>query len=757
MSSSKPNTPEHTELPHPDLDDQDEFQPAGPQEFRKRRREIFLVLVVSLMFVLLTWFEIRLFATSQQLPFVHSIFFFGLVNFNIILLLLLLFMIFRNVVKVFVERRSRVFGSSLKAKLIAAFVSFSVIPTLLMFVISVFYINSSFDKWFSAKMAGVLKSSIEVTNAYYFNAKKRNYHFAHQIATSVRPLKSQTDIKKRMDTLLKEFSIDSVEYYPSLFGKRIVVTAEDENLPQVPAVSLEFLQKGIKLQAEASVIHQFGDGNLVRVIVPVQEGAEKGAVVVSSFLPLSLISKMNDISTAYDEFRDINPLEYPLKSIYLYILVLMTFVILLAATWFGFYMAKQLSIPLVQLGRATRRVAGGDYTPLDIRSGSEEISDLITSFNQMTGNLESSLNEIDQHTRYIEVVLKNVSAGIVSVDKAGVVTTINRHAAQLLKIEPEKYIGKPVRELLTLEYFRTFADLLKTMQDHKIESIQKEFRLNIQGEALPLQMTLSMLKNEKGEDIGKILVFVDMTPIERAQRAAAWTEVARRIAHEIKNPLTPIKLSAERLQRKFGSTITDPAFEECTTMIVKQVDGLKNLVNEFSNFARLPQARPVVGSLNAVVDESLKLYRQAHSGIEFKFVPDLELPEFKFDPDQIKRVLVNLVDNAVSAVVKEPQPRVEIVTRYDKEIKTVRLTVCDNGEGIPAADRNRIFEPYYSTKEGGTGLGLAIVKRIIEDHNGFIRAMANEPQGVKMVIELPVNEVGAWKPAESDPSQGSKV
>lgn len=727
----------------------DEFGPSGIQEMKKRRREIVLVFVVSFLFVLLTWFEIRLFATSQQLPFVHSIFFFGLVNFNIILLLLLLFMIFRNVVKVFVERQGRVFGSSLKGKLIAAFVAFSFIPTVLMFIISVFYINSSFDKWFSAKMAGVLKSSIEVTNAYYFNAKKKNYHFAHQISESIRPLKSQNDIKNRVEKLRKDFSLDAVEYYPSLFGRRVVVSAEDDTVPTVPAVSLEFLQKGIKSQAEASIIHQFGDGNLVRVIVPVEEGKDKGAIVVSSFLPLSLISKMNDISTAYDEFRDINPLEYPLKSIYLYILVLMTFVILLAATWFGFYLAKQLAVPIVQLGRATRRVAGGDYTPLQIQSGSEEINDLIKSFNQMTVTLEKTLEELDQHARYTDTVLKNVSAGVISVDENGKVTTINRHAAQLLRIDAERYIGHSVKDLLTLEYFRTFAELQKSMLDHKIESIQKELRLNVHGEAIPLQMTLSQLKDEKGEDIGKILVFDDMTPIVNAQRAAAWTEVARRIAHEIKNPLTPIKLSAERLQRKFGASITDPAFSECTTMIVKQVDGLKNLVNEFSNFARLPQARPVVANLNSVVQESLGLYRQAHAHIDFPFNADADLPDFKFDPDQIKRVLVNLIDNSVSAVAKESQPSVQIATRYDKDIKTLRLTISDNGEGIPAADRSRIFEPYYSTKEGGTGLGLAIVKRIIEDHNGFIRAIANEPRGTKMVIELPVNEIGAWKPSES--------
>jgi two-component system nitrogen regulation sensor histidine kinase NtrY len=223
--------------------------------------------------------------------------------------------------------------------------------------------------------------------------------------------------------------------------------------------------------------------------------------------------------------------------------------------------------------------------------------------------------------------------------------------------------------------------------------------------------------------------------------------VARRIAHEIKNPLTPIKLSAERLQRKFGVSISDPAFSECTTMIVRQVDGLKNLVNEFSNFARLPQAKLVVGNLNSVIDEALGLFRQAHTQIRFEFDGDAELPEFKFDPDQMKRVLVNLVDNAVAAVAKEKNASIKVMTRYDRDVKTVRLTIADNGSGIPAADRNRIFEPYFTTKESGTGLGLAIVKRIIEDHNGFIRATANEPHGVKMVIKMPVNEVGAWKPA----------
>lgn len=724
----------------------------GPGEVKKRRREMLFVVVISFLFLLLTWFQIRLFGISQELPFVHSIFFFGLVNFNIILLLLLLFLIFRNVVKVFVERRGKIIGSSLKAKLIAAFVAFSFIPTALMFLISVFYINSSFDKWFSVKMAGVLKSSLEVTNAYYFNAKKRNYHFANEVAKQVVRLSSDKQIKERLKEARQIFSLDAVEFYPSLFDERIMAVSEDQNIARLPTLSLEFLQKGIKNRVEASTIHQFGEGNLVRVIVPVDENSNRGAIVVSSYVPLSLISKMNDISAAYEDFRDVNPLEYPLKSIYTIILFFMTLVILLAATWFGFYLAKQLSIPLVMVGRATRRVADGDYSEVTVQSGSEEIVELVKSFNLMTSNLakserevseaqehlEITLENLDKHSRYVEVVLANVSTGVLSVDHEGLITTLNRKASQLLNVDPTQFVGRPVKELFSRENYKMILDILSVMQERGLDSMQKEVSIMVSGQAIPLQVTLSSLRDDRGLEVGRILVFDDLTPIVNAQRAAAWTEVARRIAHEIKNPLTPIKLSAERLQRKFGSQVADGAFSECTTMIIKQTDELRRLVNEFSQFARLPEARKVTASLNQVIEEALVLYRSGHSQHKISFSGDAAIPEFKLDPDQIKRVVGNLVDNAIHAVGSGEKARVELETRYDKSLKLVTLIISDNGEGIAPENRQRVFEPYYSTKDGGTGLGLPIVKRIIEDHDGFIRALENEPKGTKMVIELPV-------------------
>ncbi len=733
-------------------DQEIELSASGPGEFKKRRREMLFVVLISFLFLLLTWFQIRLFGISQELPFVHSIFFFGLVNFNIILLLLLLFLIFRNVVKVFVERRGRIIGSSLKAKLIAAFVAFSFIPTALMFLISVFYINSSFDKWFSVKMAGVLKGSLEVTNAYYFNAKKRNYHFANEVAKQIHNLSSSRQIKERLKELRETFSLDAVEYYPSLFADRITSVSSEQTISRLPTLSLEFLQKGIKNRTEASTIHQFGEGNLVRVIVPVDEKLDRGAVVVSSYVPLSLISKMNDISSAYEDFRDVNPLEYPLKSIYTIILFFMTLVILLAATWFGFYLAKQLSIPLVMVGRATRRVAEGDYSEVQVQSGSEEIAELVKSFNLMTLNLAKSEKEVDEaqenleimienlnkHSRYVEVVLANVSTGVISVDHEGFITTLNRKASQLLNVQPENFLGRPAKELFSRENYKTILDLIKVMKERGLDSLQKEISITVSGQTVPLQVTLSTLRDEKSLEVGRILVFDDLTPIVNAQRAAAWTEVARRIAHEIKNPLTPIKLSAERLQRKFGNQLADAAFSECTSMIIKQTDELRRLVNEFSQFARLPEARKVMASLNQTIEEALVLYRSAHSQHRIEFISDSKLPDFKIDPEQIKRVVGNLVDNAIHAVTPGEKAHIRLETHFNSRLKLVTLSISDNGQGIAPEDRQRVFEPYYSTKDGGTGLGLPIVKRIVEDHDGFIRALENEPKGTKMVIELPV-------------------
>lgn len=713
-------------------------------ELKKRKREILSIFALSILLAFLIGVEVYIFRSGQNLPSSYVLFFIGLVNINLILVLLLLFLIFRNVVKVFIERRGKVFGSSLKSKLIASFVSFSVIPTLLVFTISVFYLNSSFEKWFSQRMLSVLRNASEVIDTFIANEKKRGYEYAR---LSIRQMDHTPDAQRlrKLEQLRIQYKLDAVEYYDNLLAERIVTQDPDLNSDVVPALNFEFLQRGLVTHDEASTIQIFGDYNLLRLMVPVSKKTDSGVIVVTKFLNLTPGSKFDDIVGAYQEFHSNSLVEYPLKSIYFIMLIVMTLVILFAAVWFGFYLAKQLSIPLVQLGRATKRVAAGDYSTLEISSGSEEINSLIGNFNQMINNLSSSelelqqtLKNLNQYTRYVEIVLKNVSAGVISVDMSGLVTTMNRRAGELLQADPIEYIGKHVRTSMSEDNYKLFSGIVRSMQENNLITLQKEIRIQINQETIPLSIHISILKNELGQDIGRIMVFDDMTPIVNAQRAAAWTEVARRIAHEIKNPLTPIRLAAERISKKFGAQIQDPAFQDSIKMIVNQVDDMRILVNEFSQFARLPELKPIPAQMNDVIKSTLQIYIDNHPQVEFIATYDPTLPEFKFDPGQIKRVLVNLIENAIDAVHKETKPQVKVTTEYNARFRVLKVSIADNGVGIHQRDKGRIFEPYYSTKEKGTGLGLPIVKSIVEDHNGVIRALENEPQGTRMFIEIPV-------------------
>lgn len=724
-------------------------QTERSQELNKRKKEILFIFSISILLAFLIGVEVYIFRSGQNLPSSYVLFFIGLVNVNLILVLLLLFLIFRNVVKVFIERRGKIFGSSLKSKLIISFVSFSVVPTLLVFIISVFYLNSSFEKWCSQRMLSILRNASEVIDTFISNEKKRGYEYARLSSKELVnvPLPRR---QKQLERIQNQYRLDAIEYYEDVLKARMVAQDKDLNSEIVPALNVEFLQRGLINGDEASTIQIFGDYNLLRIMVPLDKNSRSGVIVVTKFLNLSPGSKFDDIVGAYQEFHSNSLVEYPLKSIYFIMLIVMTLVILFAAVWFGFYLAKQLSIPLVQLGRATKRVATGDYTRLEIESGSEEINSLIGSFNQMIGNLSSSelelqqtLRNLNQYTRYVEIVLKNVSAGIVSIDMAGQATTINRRACELLQLDPETSVGKHFRTLMSEENYKLFSSIVKSMQENHLVSIQKEVRLVVNEETIPLSIHISILKNEENEEIGRILVFDDMTPIVNAQRAAAWTEVARRIAHEIKNPLTPIRLSAERMAKKFGSQIQDPAFQDSIRMIVTQVDDMRKLVNEFSQFARLPQLKTIPGQMNVVLSETAQIYIESHTNIHFTMKLDPSLPEFKFDPDQMKRVFVNLIDNAIAAVQNEPTadapaPQIKIITEYITQHQLLKISINDNGVGIPQRDRARVFEPYFSTKEKGTGLGLPIVKSIIEDHSGVIRALDNSPQGTQMYIEMPV-------------------
>jgi two-component system nitrogen regulation sensor histidine kinase NtrY len=335
-------------------------------------------------------------------------------------------------------------------------------------------------------------------------------------------------------------------------------------------------------------------------------------------------------------------------------------------------------------------------------------------------------------------VLESVAAGVISLDKHGRVSTINRSAQLMLGVAAESVRGRTYRHVFSATHLDSIRELIKRMVHNRRESIEDQVQLVVGGQVLTLLVNISLLQDHDGHYLGMVLVFDDLTELMRAQKLAAWRDVAQGIAHEIKNPLTPIQLSAQRLRRKFRERAGDfsEVFDECTNTIITQVEGLKGLLDEFSRFARMPESNPTPTDLPQLLEEILHLYRSAHREVVVGLVCDPAIAKANLDGEQMKRALINLIENAIEAM--DGQGCVEIVTSLDARQQRVRIEVRDTGAGIPHQNRDKLFLPYFTTKKGGSGLGLAIVNRIVADHNGTISVRDNIPRGSIFNIELPV-------------------
>lgn len=744
--------------------------PLDSRESKKRRRERLAIIIGLVIFVALTFTEIRLSRLSAKLPLVNSIFFFGLLNVNICILIAIVWLVSRNIGKLFFERRNRVLGARLKTKLVVAFLAFSITPTVVLFIISSLYINSSFDKWFSIKIQNTLQSSLDITGTYYRNIEQTAMHFASHIASQIgRNKDSIVDpnwLRSYLDDQRELLALSAIEYYDGPLSPRTISrTQEPSRLPSsLHRLSLDLLDKAFSGET-TSIIQHVGTGDLIRCMAPVKNrfGKTIGVVAVSSYIGVSLVNKVDEIASVFDDYKDTNPLKYPIKTAYFVILIMITLVILFVAIWIGLFIARELTVPVERLVYGAAAVGSGN---LDIQiegGGSDEIGVLVESFNKMTADLKENRKRLSEaninlQNRKVELeaVLANVGTGVLVVNKQGVLTTLNRAASQLLRISSESALGRKYTDVLEpvagpLKEVIERAFLFQTSNGPQQPQAEiAQWTLGEDADSKSLAAIASPLRKED-ETWGVVAVIDDMTHLIKAQREVAWREVARRIAHEIKNPLTPIKLSAQRLQRRLShlkgkdSTILD----ECTTTIVQQTDELKEMVNEFSQFARLPETKPTPHQLNSVLQETLTLFSQAHPEIRFIASFEPRVPIFEFDRDQIKRVIVNLLDNSVAAIQADSQIRngeIRIESHFNEQLQMVVVTVSDNGPGMNEEIRSRVFEPYFSTKKGGTGLGLAIAKRIINDHNGFIRIQSSPGTGSQFFIELPTQGYYDLKP-----------
>jgi two-component system nitrogen regulation sensor histidine kinase NtrY len=716
-------------------------------ETRRRKRERTVGLVILCLLVAFVATEVHLLRLSSKLPFVNSIFFFGLMNLNLLLIMVLLFLVFRNGIKLVLDERRGKIGSRLKTRLVFCFTLFAIIPTILLFSISAFYIKSSFDKWFNLRVGETLQRSIDVVKNYYENTETSASHFARKIATQLNQWPQKEPLlASKLESARLEYGLDAVEYYKDPLSPRLIIAAKEKQ-HFIPPVAKETLMESFAGTNQCRVLG-LGSGELVRCGQYL--GPQRGVLFVDYFIPLSLASQLSEINVTYQDFKSDNPLNYPIKSTYFAILSMVTLLILFTASWTGFYVARRLTGPIESLVRGTTAVASGNLDYTISASGSDELSKLVDSFNQMVKQLKSNKKEIEishrslrqmtdesNHRRkYIEVLLESVDSGVVSIDKAGNISMINPAATQLLGVSATELIGKPYWEMIPQAQQEEYRDLLLSVYQ-TAKPVKREIQIqNKSKEWITLLVTLSVLRDENKEPLGIVAVFANVTEIQKMERMMAWREVAKRMAHEIKNPLTPIQLSVQRLRRRYLDKIQDDGtFDKGTQIILTEVESLKNLVSEFSNFDRMPEIQQSPQDLNLLALETVSLYRAAHEGIHFNLDLDDSLEIMKIDKGQIKRALINLFDNAVAAMAG--RGIITVATFHDKKPGIVSLKVSDTGCGIEEEAHSQLFEPYFSTKQGGTGLGLAIVHRIISDHGGFIRVIKNQPQGTQFLIEFP--------------------
>ena len=749
------------------------------KELTRRRRERWIILFTLILVVVLTYLETMVVELAGEQPLSSSILVFSLININTLLLLLVIFLVFRNLVKLILERRNRVLGARLRTKLVVVFVILTLVPTVLLSFAAFQFVDTSIEYWFSAKIEQSLFNALVTSESYSKQFEDSVAHFSQVLAKDISG-KGLDFIKpnKALSDLLEEhrarYDLAAVRVFNLRMEELAFVIQSGTHKSHLQGLHLDLVSRSMAQDKPQSQLKQAPTGDFAAAVHPVYKDAITtgsgqeanlpqvvGAVVAFELLPAESLAKIAGIRQGLEEYRQLKAFKQPIKTNQYITLSIVTLLIIFAATWFGFHLAKTITVPIKELADGTQRIAGGDYNFFIDREGQDEIGTLVNAFNRMTADLKTSKARLDEtqnemritnlelerRRRYMEVVLQNVAAGVISVDAKGRITTFNPSAERLFKVRANAVLGQSWQEILTGEHLDLAKGLSMGLMPGSRHTITKQVRLNIGGDYLALMVHLGYLQDEMGRDLGMVVVFEDLTDLEKAQRMAAWREVARRIAHEVKNPLTPIKLSAQRLVRRYLDKLPKDdteVFSECTGTIVHQVEELQRLVNEFSTFARLPSARLAPADLTEICEETLRLFKGAHPELSIELELEDPVPVFDLDREQISRVIINLLDNAVAATEEIEEPG-QIIVRlyYDEILKIVRLELEDNGVGVPSEHRLRLFEPYFSTKKGGTGLGLAIVSTIVADHNGYIRVQDNQPQGTRIIIEMPARGAGS--------------
>ena len=719
------------------------------------------VLVVALVAILVLADRTPRFSPDFLTEFVL----YGLTAADLTMLVALLFVLARNIVKLVVERRRALPFARFRAKLVTLLLAMTLVPSVLVLFVGSELIRTNIDRWFNAPMADILASANQIAGDYYHERQLLVSDHAARIARALAAVDlAQTDVKTVRDLLSPEITsqrLQMVEVYRvgasagALPGLESVLDVAAPTLPSgySRAAANRLAAQALAGSPDTRSIEAHGSsGDLLHgaAVIHARDGHATGVVVATDLLTGELAARSRSMTQAFESYNQLRVLRRPLTGLYLSFFLMVTLLILVSATWMGLYMAKRITRPVQMLAAAAREIGAGRLDQRIEPETNDEFGSLTEAFNSMAGELATTRRKVERSTvelerkhqevegrrRYIEMILERITTGVVSVDSLGAITTINSAAARLLSLD-RTVVGQPARTVFERADLQPLGVLIAGAGRSKSEPSAQEIAIPRDGHEMHLAAVATAFVGEIGASEGVVLVLDDVTPLIRAQKVAAWREVARRLAHEIKNPLTPIQLSAERLRRHFagGPSGARALVDECTGTIVGEVESLKGLVDEFSQFARMPSPRTVPTDLRQLIHDTLALYNGicADVSIERRFAPDVAL--VRLDSEQIRRVIINLVDNAIEAM--ERRGHIVIETQRDGANNVVRIVVADDGPGIPPAEREKLFLPYYSTKRRGSGLGLAIVRRIIAEHGGNIDVGDNTPRGTRFTIELP--------------------
>jgi two-component system nitrogen regulation sensor histidine kinase NtrY len=725
-----------------------EFPPRTPdlspeKERTKRKRERIAIGIVAALVVGLTILEARLGAIGGTVAFTSNIIIFALININVILIVLLIFLVTRNVFKLILDRKRNILGAKIRSRLVLIFISFSLLPTILLFIAATNITTTSISSWIGGRVGVALTSALEIARGSLEREAGSLSGVADRAATAILRKGRKVSLQDSLDTARQGLPLDVSLLLVGKTGPAAVSGGVSWNIAGQIRSRLKGEEGAIRDKGVMTII----DESYASAVRYLPDGR---AVVAVKTIPPREAKRFREIAKTYDEYHQVRLLDDPIRASYIATLILITLLVVFAASWMGIYLARQITVPVQMLAEGTQKVASGDLSVrLDYRSD-DEFGHLVGSFNRMTADLKemkksledanvslsATFEELRRRSRFIETILTNISTGVIVIDRGGRIVMINKVAERMLSIKTDKVLGKPYKEVVREEHYDIVRTLSREVGETPGKQVERQVDLTIGAKQISLRVSLTVLHGDDKEYMGLVVAFDDLSQAMRLQRIMAWREVARRIAHEIRNPLTPIQLSTERLQKKFAALHEDDSvFSECTQTILSEVGSLKSLVEEFTRFARMPTPAFKEGNLGEELRPVVETFRTAHPGIVWDFEQG-EVPLVWFDPFQIRRAVTNLLENAAMALGK--QGRCVLQVGHEPALGSVRVSVCDDGPGIPPGDRDRLFEPYFSRKEGGMGLGLAIVSAIASDHQGTVKVRDNVPKGTVFEIEFPV-------------------